>query len=469
MVRATEKPPLPVRPARWWPLVMWLIAWSLLAYFVDVDHPGGFVNWYTTVIWTIPFGIAVIGALGAVVSRKAIKAQATKKLVESIDDPLDVVLTTRGTADVIGALTRVIRSMTHFADHFANVTVYIVTEEGAAALAQINELVTEIGATVLIVPTSYQTARGTQFKARAAQFALEQRVAGMGGSDNIPTNHHTYHLDDDTSVCDDTVRGIARFIIDNRGPDGKFLAQGILAYKRKHSKSMWMWLADAIRTADDLLRFPLTTGRGFPRAGLHGENLIVRTFCLVEITWDFGPGEIVEDSRFAQEFCKRYPGKSAWGSFRCYGATPISPWEFVSQRRRWSEGMNGLAANRTIPFKERLLIIHNMVIWSTGITQPVAVVAFISWIVSDYNVAPVTPWIAPFWVLSVSYTCWAYYEGLWANANASGWKHPKLYHIVLMFPGILLFSLMEGAGGTLGALRHFSGRTPTFDMIKKPV
>jgi egghead protein (zeste-white 4 protein) len=466
---AVENSPLPVRPARWLHLIAWLGAWSLLAFFIDVDHPGGFVNWYGTVVWTLPCGIAVIGIWGASVSRKVIKAEATEEPVGIIKDPLDVVLTTRGTADVIGALARVVPSMKHFAEHFTNVTVYIVTEEGAEALTNIRALAAGIGATVIVVPADYQTARGTKFKARAAQFALEWRIDQMGGPNKVPTNHHTYHLDDDTSVCSDTVRGLASFVNKNRGPSGKFLAQGILTYKRKHSTSLWMWLADAIRTADDLLRFPLTTGRGYPRAGLHGENLIVRTFCLAAITWDFGPNEIVEDSRYALAFCDRYPGKSAWGTFRCYGATPISPWELVCQRRRWAEGMDGLATNSSVPFKERLLVIHNMLIWSTGITQPVVIVAFISWIVGDYNVAPVTPWIAPFWVISVSYTCWAYYEGLWANANASGWKRPKLHHVLLMFPGILFFSLLEGMGGTLGAIRHFSGRTPTFDMIKKPV
>jgi egghead protein (zeste-white 4 protein) len=468
---AAELPPLPVRPVRWWPLPLWLMIWTALAFLLYKDYPHELINWYASIVWTLPFGISVIGICGAFISTARIKAEARKQKVGIIDDPLDVVLITRGKADVLGALTRVIRSLHYFNTHFRNYQVYIITDQGAEAINNILNLASQTGAQVLIVPKEYQTQRGTEFKARAAQYALEWRIKNEFGGDkaNIPENHQTYNLDDDTSICEDTANGLARFVVDNRGPDGKYLAQGILTYKREHSMSLWMWLADAIRTADDLLRFPFTTGRGTPRAGLHGENMLVRTSVMAEIAWDFGPGEIVEDSRFALEFCKRYPRKSAWIPVRCYGATPVSSAQLASQRERWSEGMNHLAGNGTIPLRARWLVIHNMIVWSTGITQPIVTVAFLSWLIGDFNVAPVTVWIAPFWVISVSYTCWAYYEGLRANAHASGWKRPKLHHTILMLPGIILFSFLEGLGGTLGALRYLSGMKPRFDTIRKPI
>lgn len=465
-----EPQPLAVAKPRWWTLLIVTVIWSAVAYFF-YRPSHGFVSWYTTIAWTSPFFIGIIGLYGAIISRPIIQRHLSATEVEgTISTPLDVNITTRGDAKVIGALTRVIKSAEAFAAHFENCTIRIVIEEDCEAFDRITNLAAAVGAQVVIVPKSYTTAKGTRFKARAQQYALEERVKELGGIDKIPFDHWTYHLDDDTSTCVRSVRTLATFIQNNRGTGAlKHLAQGILAYKRWHSTSLFMWLADSIRTADDLFRFPATTATGTPRAGLHGENLLVRTRCEAEIGWDFGPNELVEDSRFALLFAERYPGGSAWVPVRCYGATPTSSMEFVRQRRRWSEGMMALALGGSLPFRERLLVLHNMIVWGTGVFQPVLVVFLLSALIGDFNVSPVTPWIAPLWVISVSYTYWAYWEGLRQNALASGRQAPTIWHRVLLIPGIVWFSFLEGLGGTLGALRHFSGREKTFDGIAKPV
>lgn len=464
--------PLAVAAPRWWTLALWLAAWSMVAIMFYRNHPLNFINWYTTIMWTVPMGVALVGFYGSTIARRIIKQQEYIAEVKGrIDDPLVVIITTKGDAKVMGALTRVIKSATDFAAHFSNYVVHIVTDEGCESLDQIQALATSVGAEMVIVPQDYTTAKGTRFKARAQQYALEQQIAAFGGIHKIPDNHWTYHLDDDTSTCVRTVRTMATFIMDNRGNGAhvKHLAQGILAYKRWHSVSRWMWLADAIRTADDLFRFPATTATGTPRAGLHGENLLFRTKIEAEIGWDHGPNELVEDSRTAILFAQKYPGRSAWLPMRCYGATPINSAEFVKQRRRWSEGMMALAFDGSLPLRVRWLILHNMIIWSTGVLQPVLVVAGLSWLVGDFNVAPVAWWLAPLWVISVTYTYWAYWEGLRANANASGRRAPTILDRILLVPGIVWFSFLEGLGGTLGALRHFSGREKDFERIAKPL
>jgi hypothetical protein len=447
----THQPePLEVERPRWWTLAIWILIWSAVAT-VFYHASRGVINYYTTITWTLPFGVGIIGLWGAVVSYPIIKRQPrSDEEVGTVEHPLHVFITTKGRANVLGALTRVIRSTTHFESHFRNYVVHIVTDEGCEAMAEIRALAAQVGAEVEVVPSSYRTARGARFKARASQYSLERLIEYYGGREKIPYNCWTYRLDDDTSVGACTVRKLAAFILQNQDADSKHLAQGILAYRRSNSTSVWMWLADSIRTADDLFRFPLTTGRGTPRAGLHGENLLVRTWAEVQIGWDF-PNELVEDSRFGLKFCEMFPGRSAWITARVFGATPVTSWDFVSQRQRWADGMFGLAFDRNIPLRYRWLIMHNMIVWATGITQPVLVVLGISFMVGDFNVAPIFPWLAPLWVLSVGYTYWAYWEGLRQNAYASGMKAPSIAHRLMLIPGIIWFSLLEGAGGTFGS------------------
>ena len=68
------------------------------------------------------------------------------------------------------------------------------------------------------------------------------------------------------------------------------------------------WLADAARPAEDVGRLLRLTGRGTPRAGVHGELLLVRASIEATIGWDFGPRGIVEDAQFAPDLLRPLPG-----------------------------------------------------------------------------------------------------------------------------------------------------------------
>ena len=120
----------------------------------------------------------------------------------------------------------------------------------------------------------------------------------------------------------------------------------MLTYPRELGVSRTLWLADAIRPAGDVSMFAATTGTGTPRAGLHGELLLVRASVEAEIGWDFGPRTVVEDARFALEFARRHPGRSDWFPGRCFGATPATAAAFVVQRERWARGLIELALSR---------------------------------------------------------------------------------------------------------------------------
>lgn len=466
-----EKAPLEVKPARWWTLIAWFLAWSLIA--VIFYRPAtGIINWYTTIVWTLPLGIGIVGIYGATISRRLIKEQPAEDDPITSDERINVVITTVGRYAALGALKRVVASAPAMATHFTNCHIHILTDAGCEAMAEIERLAASINATLVVVPEDYQTPKGTKFKGRALQYYIDQLVERYGSIDAIPETEWNYYLDDDTAIAECTSRKYAAFVAVNGpdNPDRRHLAQGILAYRLQDAENKWLWLADAIRTFDDMGRFPATTASGTPRQGLHGENALWRARVDAEIGWDFGPDELVEDSRKAMDFCEQQPGRSAWVPARCFGAPPTSAWDFSGvQRGRWAWGMEELAFNSSIPLRERLFILHNMFVWSTGIFQPVLVVAFISFMVGDFNVAPVTPWLAPLWVISVSYTYWAYYEGLRQNALASGYKSAPIRFKIMMLPGIAYFSLLEGWGGTYGAAKKFLKVKRSFDGVAKPV
>jgi hypothetical protein len=278
-------------------------------------------------------------------------------------------------------------------------------------------------------------------------------------------------MDDDTAVAADTVREMARFINDQRrrGPEAKHLAQGVLTYPREHGANRLLWLADAVRPACDVSVFALATGGGTPRAGLHGELLLVRASIEASIGWDFGPRAMVEDAQFALNFVQRYPGRSDWFPGRSLGATPVSVGDFVKQRERWAWGLLELAANGSIKMRHRLLLIHNMVIWAVGPLQHVAVILLAGGLLGDLDTLPATIALLPFWAFNFGYQVWSYWEGLRINALASADPRRRWWEricVVLLMP---LFSLFEAAGVLRGVIRFVRHGETSFAVIAKPL
>lgn len=471
--RASQHPvPQPIRPLNLPHLALWLALWALIAFALYRNSTSSFVSWYATIVWTMPLGVAAMGLAGSVVSRRLIKEELAQPDPGVVHDPIHVTLITKGDNNVLGALTRAAESLPLFVERFPNFTGYIVTDHGAEAMEAMKDLCRRLGLTLIVTPPKdeWSTPNRTKFKARAAVYSHMKRVENMGGKTKIPRDHWTYQLDDDTAVMADTVTSLALAVKENRGPNGKQLLQGNLVYPRRFSTSWFNWLADAIRPGDDLGRFALTTGRGTPLNGCHGENLLVKTRVIQEIGWDFGPGEIVEDSRFALTFAQRYPGRSGWMTARCYGASPVNAADFVIQRIRWAEGIERLAFKRGqgIALRNRLMIMHNMIVWGFGLFQPALVVLGISWLVKDYHITPVVPVLGGLWVLSMAYTCWIYVSGLKANSLASGWKRIRVRDFVGVLVFLPLFSFMEGLGGTIGVCKYFLKYMPSFPVIGKP-
>lgn len=462
--RATAAPRPLCRPG----LLPLLIAFPLIlaaaAYVYRSGHSG--LSWYLTVAWSLPILGSLAGCWGLVGARRQIAAAAAAPPPGQLADRLTITIPTRGTLSVLPALRRVVASaQAAFPEFFTDLRIEIVTEVDAEARYPIRAMISP-GVAVLTVPGGYQTPSGAIRKARAAQFALDARTAvGWSGEDAW-----VLHLDDDTAVDRDTAAEVARFVTANRSPhDGLHLGQGVLTYPRQLAASRFTNLADSLRTADDLTRFAAVTGSGTPRAGLHGELLLVRASVEQAVGWDY-PNEITEDSRFALRFAGLYPRRAGWFPARCYGASPETGRAFVAQRKRWSNGLTGLVTNRAIPLRLRLFMLYCMATWVVGPLQSVLFMAGLG-VLLHTQLSPVAAPVAAVWAANLAYVVAQYHIGLRANAHASGRTRPRLTDRILVTVLIPVFALYEGAGGLLGAAQHLrqvvTGREKTFHMLDK--
>lgn len=455
----------PVRPGLSAFVVVLVAALAVSAWAWQHHRAPGALSWATTVLWTLPILTSLIGLSGAVRTVRGLRRVERAPEPAPVDDEfLIVVVPTIGRHDTYPALARVVRSyVEHLPAFFPHLRVDVVVEEGCEAGAAIGALAGPL-VRVLTVPARYGTPAGTRFKARANHYANIRRVAEGQNHDDV----WVLHMDDDTGVDGHTAAELARFVAAQRGPDALHLGQGVLTYPREHGARRLLWLADAVRPASDVSVFAASTGRGTPHAGLHGELLLVRASVEATIGWDFGPRAMVEDAQFALAFSYIFPGRSGWFPGRSLGATPVSVHDFVKQRERWAWGLMELAANRTIPLRHRLLLIHNMVVWALGPLQHVAVVLATGALLGDLETLPVSAALLPLWAVNLGYQVWTYWEGLKLNCRASALARRRWWEPVAVVALMPVFSLWEAAGVLRGAVRFVRGGETSFVVIAKP-
>jgi beta-1,4-mannosyltransferase len=462
------------RLARWrpayWPLALsFLIDLALIGWFTDPVF--GPLGWPLTVLWTWPIFTTVTGIVGIRRTRKTVrksKARWSGHELTRSKDFLIVVVTTIGRHDTYRALERSVLSyLGYLPTCFPRLRIDIVIDEGCEATGRIATLAAGSELIRLVtVPTRYRTANGTRFKARATHYSHELRIREHEDRDEV----WVLHMDDDTGVGPDTALAMARFIEEQfeAGREAKHMAQGILTYPRDYALNRLTWLADSARPAEDVARFSAWTGGGTPRAGLHGELLLVRASIEARIGWDFGPRSIVEDAQFALIFSARYAGRSAWFCGRSYGASPASLRDFLRQRERWSWGLAALVFNRSLQLRNRLLLGYSVMSWVVGPIQNVAVILFVAVLIGDDRTSPVTMFVLPLWALNMAYVVWMYWEGLRLNAGVSGGGRRKWWEpwaVILLIP---VFGLMEGVGGLRGFVKFARRAENKFTVIAKP-
>lgn len=94
----------------------------------------------------------------------------------------------------------------------------------------------------VVVPSKYKTKTGALFKSRALQYCLEDNVNLLNDNDWI------VHLDEETLLTKNSVRGIINFVLDGKYPFG----QGLITYANEHVVNWLTTLADSFRVSDDM-------------------------------------------------------------------------------------------------------------------------------------------------------------------------------------------------------------------------
>lgn len=446
------------------PIILGVSAW-----FSSVKT--GILTWPVSILWTWPIIINIIGIYGIFRTRSQLARSRRFHREDAVFicfDLLVVVVPTIGRHDTYPALERSVLSyVASLPPCFPDFRVDVIIEEGCEAQQRIFDLGRRSPyIRVVVVPKSYRTPNGTRFKARANHYSHEMRIAEGEARDDV----WVLHMDDDTGLAMDTAVAMAQFIEKQRwaGRNANHLAQGILTYPREHAVSYVTWLADSVRPSDDVARFSAFTGNGKPLVGMHGELLLVRASIEATIGWDFGPKAIVEDAQMALTFYRRYPGRSAWFHGRCYGASPATIRDFIKQRERWSWGLVGLAFNRSIPLRHRLLLMYCVFSWVAGPLQSVFLFLLLGFLLGDPNTSPISLALLPLWAINFSFTIWGYWEGLRINASVSKSGRRRWWEPILLVLLIPFFSLLEGIGGLRGFIKFARRAENKFVVIAKP-
>jgi beta-1,4-mannosyltransferase len=477
--------PMQLRQANFGAFVFSFLAFSLIGTWAWLGKgKAEAMDFYLAFFWTLPVLTSAMGMYGAVVTARRMRAdQLTAQQPARTSQQLLVVIPTVGRVDTVPALERVIRSTRRsLPAFFEKFRIDVVIEERCAARATIEAIANEdFHTNVIVVPSSFQTVNRTLFKARANHYANLVRLADGEVRDNV----WVLHMDDDTDLRSDTAAELSRFLCaqQDAGDSALDLCQGVLCYPRELAENRMVWLADAVRPGCDISLFSATTGRGSPRAGLHGEMLMVRASIEAAIGWDFGPRTIVEDAQFALYFCARYPGRSGCIPARSYGASPATLRDFVRQRERWVWGLLELTIGRSQRYSPRvnggthpvnpsrwhsLLMLHNTLVWACAPLGHPAVVLALSVMAGDLQTAPMVLVLAPLWAFNAAYVWWLYWEGLKLNAGSSAHSMRAWWEPICLVALVPLFTLFEVAGIIRGICRFVRGGRPKFTVIAKP-
>jgi beta-1,4-mannosyltransferase len=242
----------------------------------------------------------------------------------------------------------------------------VIEPDGYATSPETYETLRSEGARVLVVPATYKTPLGTRGKARALQFACEQRF--REGLSNREV--WVYHQDEETVVGQDTFAGIADFI---RGP--KLVGVGIIIYPLDWSGSP-SHIQEVTRSYDDFRVLDSMTMPGNPTAGFHGSHILVRADVEDSVGWDTAGYSPAEDLTFEIRVRTRFG--SVFGVLKgfAYEKGAFSLRDQLKQRRRWMHGVMFAARHsKELPLSRRISLAYSSVSWFSALPSIVVLVA----------------------------------------------------------------------------------------------
>uniref|UniRef100_A0A0K0F6R5 Beta-1,4-mannosyltransferase bre-3 n=2 Tax=Strongyloides TaxID=6247 RepID=A0A0K0F6R5_STRVS len=220
-------------------------------------------------------------------------------------------------------------------------------------------LPTLIRAREIVVPSSYRTKSGAKYKSRALQYCLEEDI------NILQDENYIVHLDEETLLTENAVRGIVNFMVDGKHDFG----QGIITYASGEIVNWITTLCDCYRVADDMakLRFQLSYLHA-PIFGWKGSYVVTKVGSEKKVTFDHGiEGSIAEDCFFSMVAMRDgYTFDYIEGEMN--EKSPFNFWDLLQQRKRWLQGIYLTVHSSLIPWKTKLFLAMSLYAW---ITMPI--------------------------------------------------------------------------------------------------
>ncbi len=245
----------------------------------------------------------------------------------------------------------------------------VIEPDGYASSPDTYEQLRREGARVLVVPSDYRTPLGTSGKARALQYAVEQRGRDGLSNDRV----WIYHQDEETCVGQDTLAGIADFV---RGP--KLVGVGIILYPIDWTGSP-SHIQEVTRSYDDFRVLDSMTLPGNPSAGFHGSHILVRADVEDSVGWDARGYAPAEDLTF--EIRVRHKYGSVFGVLKgfAYEKGAFTLRDQLKQRRRWMHGVIW-AVHRSpeLSARRRLTLFYSALSWFSALPSIAVLIASVA-------------------------------------------------------------------------------------------
>lgn len=249
--------------------------------------------------------------------------------------------------------------------------VWVVVEpDGYATDPALYESLQSSGAEIWVVPRDYRTSMGTRGKARALQYASEQRARlGLSRPDIW-----VYHQDEETCVGQDTLLGISEFVTCGE----KLVGAGVILYPIDWSP-IPTHVQEFTRSYDDFRVLDSLTMPGNPTAGFHGSHFVVRADVEDSVGWDVAGYSPAEDLTFEIRLRARYGAVFGVLKGFAYEKGAFSMRDQLRQRRRWVHGI--LFAVLRFPGlsrRRRLTIAYSAASWFSALPSVIVLLASVA-------------------------------------------------------------------------------------------
>jgi egghead protein (zeste-white 4 protein) len=223
-----------------------------------------------------------------------------------------------------------------------------------------NIFMKRINAKNVVVPPDYQTNPPVKYKARALQYAMEQRKKHRHAN----ATRWIYLLDEESMVTKQTIRALLQYISNK---DAKPIAEGGIIYPHNFfNQNLFCSIAETLRT---YACYDCVTqmNSGKMPSHMHGSNLLVRADVEAKIGWAHEKVELSEDQRFGWEASlKLGPDLFGWHGGTLEEQPPNRIKDFIMQRQRWFIGNINNLQYAKIPIKKKIILSLRWLVWMAG-------------------------------------------------------------------------------------------------------